>query len=49
MTGYTKKIDEHVIMHFRVNYKQLLIYYNKICEKIEKLSKYRIWKQTCLS
>ena len=37
MTGYTKKFNENATMSFRVNNKQLLKYYNKIWEKIEKL------------
>ena len=37
MNGYTKKFNENVTMSFRVNNKQLLKYYNKIWEKIEKL------------
>ena len=37
MNGYTKKFNENVTMSFRVNNKQLLKYYNKLWEKIEKL------------
>ena len=39
MTGYPKKINENVTMSFRVNNKQLLKNYNKIWEKIEKLTR----------
>ena len=37
MAGYAKKFDENATMSFRVNNKQLLKNYNKICEKVEKL------------
>ena len=37
MTGYFKKYDENLTMSFRVRYKQLLINYNSLWEKIEKL------------
>ena len=36
VTGYTRKFDKNVTMSFRVNNKELLKSYNKICEKIEK-------------
>ena len=39
MTGYAKKLDQNMTMSFKVNNKQLLQNYNKICEKVEKLLK----------
>ena len=39
MTGYAKKLDQNVTMSFKVNNKQLLQNYDKICEKVEKLLK----------
>ena len=36
MTGYAKKFNENVTMSFRVNNKQLLKNYNRICEKIDE-------------
>ena len=39
MTGYARKFDETVTMSVRVNNKQLLKNYNKIWEKIEKLTR----------
>ena len=36
MTGYAKKFDKNATISFRVNNKQLLKNYNKICEKVEK-------------
>ena len=38
MTGYATKFDENATMSFRVNNKQLLKIYNKIWEKVEKLT-----------
>ena len=37
MTGYAKKFDKNATISFRVNNKQLLKNYNKICEKVGKL------------
>ena len=39
MTGYVRKFDENATLSFRVNNKQLLKNYKKICEKVEKLMK----------
>ena len=39
MTGYVRKFDGNATMPFRVNIKQLLKNYNKIWEKVEKLTK----------
>ena len=39
MTSYAKKFDENIIMSFMANNKQLLLNYNKIWEKVEKLLK----------
>ena len=35
MTGYAKKFNENATISFKVNKKQLLRNYNKICEKTE--------------
>ena len=37
MTGYFKKYNENLAMSFRVRDKQLLMNYNSLWEKIEKL------------
>ena len=39
MTGYARKFDENARMSFKVKNKQLLKNYNKIWEKVEKLSR----------
>ena len=39
MTGYARKVDENATMSFKVNNKQLLKNYNKICEKVDNLLK----------
>ena len=39
MTSYARKFDENIIMSFMANNKQLLLNYNKIWEKVEKLLK----------
>ena len=44
MSGYTKKFKENTTMSFRVNKKQLLKYYSKIWETIEKLMNIDILK-----
>ena len=39
MIGYARKFDENTTMSLRVNNKELLKNYNKICEKVERLMK----------
>ena len=39
MTGYARKSDENATISFKVNDKHILKKYNKIWEKVEKLSK----------
>ena len=39
MIGYARKFNGNVSMSFKVTDKQLLISYNRIWEKIEKLMK----------
>ena len=39
MTGYVKKFNENATMSFRANNKDLLKNYNKIWEKVEKLTR----------
>ena len=39
MTGYARKFDENATMFFRANNKQLLKIYDKLWEKVEKLTR----------
>ena len=39
MIGYARKFDENTTMSFRAHNKQLLKNYNKIWEKVEKLTR----------
>ena len=39
MIGYARKFDKNTTMSLRVNNKELLKNYNKICEKVERLMK----------